>query len=491
MSWIDLLRCPTARAEWRILIAAGLLLAGCGGGEATSPEWTCDSGEVLALPLDLPLFSNSRLHRFAEWFVIQAPGYPAEVISRCGETHMPITPETHALTELRAIEDTQAALACSPDGLVRFDFGASITSTFLATVDTLCTDTEFDGEGGAFVFADFDEQAPECASNPGFSVGVAPQFNRGALWHVAGLDAPSDAVPLHPCARSPVKLADGWYSYTVSRAWVRLDLTGGAPTTLHDYAGYVLPAPSGAAWAWMAGAQDINPSNVHDVTTGQDIPFGPIPRDSWLVWNQASTHLLIASANSGAPSNEFVDAASGARSAVPAPYDTWWPCVRNSFGAGFLLCDDSGGADSVVLVDPSTGTSTLLLDHYDGEGFWIDEETQTVRYIDGDETWEVDVGGQRRLVPPPPVEAAPRFLEFVPLDGSPLSVYDPAWGAEREYNVYRVLLVDPVDDSKIEIARRFDFDPIALFLDLGALLYIKRDGDARGLMIRPLPARSG
>lgn len=61
----------------------------------------------------------------------------------------------------------------------------------------------------------------------------------------------------------------------------------------------------------------------------------------------------------------------------------------------------------------------------------------------------------------------------------------------RAINVYQVFLVDPADDSRVELVHRYDFDPIALFVDLGALLYIQRDGGARGLMIRPLPARGG
>lgn len=402
---------------------------------------------------------------------------------------MPISPDLHGLTALRAIADTPAALACSPEGLVRFDFGASITSTSLATVDTLCKDVEFDGEGGAFMFASFDDAAPECASNSSFPVWTPLADNSGALWHVPGIEAPSEAVPLHPCARSPVKLVDGWYSHTVSRAWVRLDLTGGAPTTLHPYAGYVLPAPSGAAWAWMAGAMDGDPSSVHDVATGQDIPFGPVPRDGWLVWNQASTHLLIAASNDGAPSTELVDAATGVRSAVPEPHGAWWPCPKPSFGAGFLLCDDAGGADSVVLVDPVTGASTLLLDRYEGGKLWFEEDAQVVRYIVDGDTWEVGVDGQHRRVTVPRPEGDPRYLGFEPLSGYPRYEVDPAWGTERPYSVYQVFLVDPADDSRVELAHRYDFDPIALFVDLGALLYIQRDGGARGLMIRPLPAR--
>jgi|JI10StandDraft_1071094.scaffolds.fasta_scaffold23154_5 hypothetical protein len=437
----------------------------------------CGSDELLALAFTVDVETNWHPATWpvADWWFVYPGDGPSYAISRCADEVITL-PDYVLLTP---IPDQPSALYFADDletgGLMRIDLAEAGRTTRLHTMPGNGDVGPFDGAGGVF----FDKTIPNAYGDPFVKGDVAGYWNE--VWRAPDLITPNSSVKLHPAARGPFEMADGWYLCTSESSWSRVDLSTNTLAPIHAATWFVVPNGNGDAWVW-ADATDGQvklegvESFVHHLDSGSDVPIGPVRQSNTsypvgLRWNAAGTHVLmrerVASEAFLYDVYDFVgiDANTGLRSMPLPAEDGWMECqcilCRETLDQDFVVCRTEKGSREFdyYRFDPATGSTALL------QGKDV-AEPRLPGWKEGDKGYYPLTDG--------------RYITGQSLPGFPMDDdYPPI-------DRLQMFLVDHEHEVRLPLVAKYPNDTMAVSTDSRLVAYT--DSDRDGFYIRPLPA---
>ncbi len=148
-----------------------------------------------------------------DWWYVNVGDGPSYVVSRCGETAVTLSKSFY----LYPVPDEPSALYCDEDGLYRVDLAEDETITRLHPAPYSCSVKDYDEVGGYFF-----EVGSGGAQDPFLRGESSEQDGLNEVWHVSTRTTAAKPVQIHPSARGPFKMADGWYLHTEAGQWARI-----------------------------------------------------------------------------------------------------------------------------------------------------------------------------------------------------------------------------------------------------------------------------
>lgn len=457
--WMRLLSkaCLAQASLFSLLFCINL---GCG-----EDAWECGDGEILAVSTQFAM--RPYVQPIQNWWYVNVGGGPSYVVSRCGETAVTLSKSFY----LYPVPDEPSALYCDEDGLYRVDLAEDETITRLHPAPYSCSVKDYDEVDGYFF-----EVGYGGANDPFLRSESSEQDDLNEVWHVSTRATTAKPVQIHPSARGPFKMADGWYLHTEAGEWARIEPDSKGLTVIHENARFVVPNLAGDAWVWAPNTDDGHELTgfVHRLSGGADVDIGAIGLSSSLTWNDPGTHLVRGMANHvmGYSADTWditgINASTGKQTEVLPAADGWHPCIPGFIAqrdAGFLVCRsmlDSFAEPSYFYFDPETGAVTAL----------TVEETRA-KHPDG---WEKGDKGYYEL-------EDGRYITGQSLPGYPKGQDSETHLEMLDY--LQMYLVDPKAGTRTALLKMMSKDDLHVSLEMGAVGYT--DSMRHGFYIQPLP----
>lgn len=426
---------------------------GCG-----EDAWECGDGEILALSTHFAM--RPYVQPIQDWWYVNVGGGPSYVVSRCGETAVTLSKSFY----LYPVPDEPSALYCDEDGLYRVDLAEDENITRLHPAPYSCRVKDYDEVGGYFFDVGYDG-----AKDPFLGGESSEQDGLNEVWHVSTRTTAAKPVQIHPSARGPFKMADGWYVHTEAGEWARIDLDSKGLTVIHENARFIVPNLAGDAWLWAPNSD--NPQEltgfVHHLSGGEDVDIGTIWMGARFTWNEPGTHLVRGG---GVDRWDItgINAFTGEHTEVLPAADGWHPCTPGFItqrDAGFLLCrsmQDSFAEPSYFHFDPETGAVTAL--------------TVEENRAKPPEGWEDGDKGYYEL-------EDGRYITGQSLPGFPKG-QDSETHREM-FDYLQMYIVDPEAGTRTALLKKMSKDGLYVSLEMGAVGYT--DSMRHGFYIQPLP----